>query len=85
MTEGERTYAGRPIIRATFQPKRLDTLKPDAAEHVGETFDWEFLWEIGEDDSAVYAGQAAWQPLDPNRALPWFGWVPTEDLEEIAL
>lgn len=66
---------------ATFQPARTDDLKPDALEHVGETFEWRGLWVVTEDDGGPYVGQTVWERADES--LPWFGWVPDEDLVDV--
>ena len=66
--------------RATFEPKRRETLRPDAAPFVGQTFTWRFLWVVDEEDGGPYVGQAVWEPAD--RDAPWFGWVPDEDLAD---
>jgi hypothetical protein len=72
------------IIRATFQPKNRATLRPEALEHIGHTFTFQYAWLITEADGPEYAGQAAWSPI-PARGQPSAlrGWVPDEDLTDI--
>jgi hypothetical protein len=69
-------------VVATFQPKRLDTLKPEAAAAVGYRGRFRVIWEITEEDGGPYVGQWAFEFCD--RGLRQ-GWVPEEDLEEIEL
>ncbi len=77
MSEVEESYIGLRTQWATFTPKRLDTLRPEAVEHIGKTLQWRAQWYIEDEDSTYYGGQVAWLPADYN---DWFGWVPDEDL-----
>lgn len=61
--------------QATFQPRRTETLRPEASTFVGQTLEWEYA---GTMDEGPYDGQTIWTPTD--KSLPWFGWVPDEDL-----
>lgn len=67
-------------MRARFQPKRTDNLKPEAVAVVGHILDWEYGWTITERDGGPYVGQTAWLPTDRRLRL---GWAPDEDLERI--
>src|SRR5690606_29233534 len=72
-----RAVTKQPWTRwATFTPKRLDTLRPEARAHIGKTYLWHRMWTITEDDGGPYVGQTAWQP-DPEFGV---GWAPDEDL-----
>jgi hypothetical protein len=67
-------------IEATFNPKRLDTLRPECKPFIGKRATFSYCWEIGEGDPKDYIGQQAWMP-------PWewnIGWIPTEDLDDIS-
>ena len=71
-----------------FEPKRLDTLRPEAKPLVGQTFKFRYAWTMDEDDP--YPGQVAWiiDRADEDRLhLPdeqrgW--WYPDEDIRELA-
>lgn len=72
-------------VVATFQPKRVDDLKPGAASLIGQSGEWRAIWII--DDSEEYNGQWAMQPLDDlgHRCVTCdpdegFSWVPECDL-----
>ena len=70
-------------VSARFEPKRLDTLRPEARPHVGQTFEWLASWKITEEDGGPYVGQWAFTLAygpDYETAAPNFGWVPEEDL-----
>lgn len=60
-------------VDATFTPKHLDTLRPEAIPWVGHRDVWEALWFI---DDGPYAGQWAMGLTTYTR----LGWVPLEDL-----
>ncbi len=68
-------------FKATFQPRDLATLKPDAGAHIGERGEWEAAWLIEDDDSERFAGQ--WACTGPL-AEPYV-WVPEEDLVDIEM
>lgn len=65
---------------ATFTPKRLDTLRPEASEHIGKTYLWRAQWVVTEEDGGPYVGQVAWLPDDHSIRL---GWSPDEDLTPV--
>lgn len=68
------------VIEATFNPKRLDTLRPEAEPFIGKRLEWTRGWEIEDGDSSVYQGQVAWIPRRwEDREV---GWIPSEDLED---
>lgn len=46
-------------VRAIFEPKRLDTLKPAARKFIGREAVFEALWQITEEDGGSYIGQFA--------------------------
>jgi hypothetical protein len=70
-------------VRAVFQPKRLDDLKPGIRPFIGREGIFECIWLI--DDNGDYHGDHAMMiPIE------WMGdntgvWVPSCDLELIAL
>lgn len=70
-------------IIATFNPKKLDTLKEPVKSVIGKTFMFSFLWHIEDEDSSVYSGQIAWgfphQLTDQIQAT----WCPSEDLDDV--
>ena len=69
-------------IRATFCPRRVDDLKPDAIPHVGQTFEWMAAWPITEEDGGPYVGEWAMTLAYRSDGAPNinFGWVPSGDL-----
>ena len=69
-------------LRARFEPKRLDTLRPEARPFVGQTFKWMASWKITEEDGGPYVGQWAFtlSYSSVNEGQQNFGWVPEEDL-----
>ncbi len=68
-------------VEATFQPKRMDTLRDLARSFVGDRLRWRCLWGIDDEDGGPYVGQHAWE----SETVPYIGWVPTEDLDDIVL
>lgn|GEM_PF-1717388 len=89
------TDSDRPIlqpydlVRATFAPKRIDDLKPEAAWWVGKTASWRVAWLITPEDGGPYVGQWAMTlsresdaETGPHNAV---GWVPSGDLEDVEL
>jgi hypothetical protein len=74
-------------VEATFRPRALDTLKPEAADWIGVRLEWQAVWVVDEEDGGPYVGQMAWSPqwhhVDGGRFPA--AWVPTEDLTEIVL
>lgn len=71
------------VVVATFQPKRLDTLKDHLRPHIGYRGKWEVYWIIEE---GVYEGQAALWPWEGSAfEAPFHAWVPEEDLVDVEL
>lgn len=72
------------VIDATFQPQRVDTLKPGVAAWIG----WRGLWQQqGECPPGPYEGQLSWGfapeaycELADRGVYPPFCWVPQCDL-----
>lgn len=63
-------------MRATFNPKRLDDLRPELIPLIGETVEWR-CDDYGREDDP-YPGQYRWTTDDAR----WRGrWAPDEDLE----
>jgi hypothetical protein len=58
-----------------FEPKRLDTLKPENMPFIGRLIHWRCGWII---EDGIYAGQAALIP-EPSSGFP-AAWVPEEDV-----
>lgn len=73
-------WVGLRTQRATFMPKRTDTLRPEARKHVGTTYLWRAQWVVTEEDGGDYVGQTVWLPEDRD---VYFGWVPDEDLSPV--
>lgn len=75
------------VVVATFKPRALATLKPEAVDWIGWRGRWINAWLITDEDGAPYVGQDAWSPfveaVDAPTTIP-FCWVPTEDLFDIA-
>lgn len=70
------------VIDATYNPKRLDTLRGRAKRHIGERLRWQC---IGTADEGTYAGQLMWEQYPPTEHVDdWMGWAPHEDLDDIA-
>jgi hypothetical protein len=73
---------------AIFNPKRTDNLKPNAAEFIGQKYEWEVLWVI---EHGAYKGQWACgfsfkqyeKFIKDNCKNPSFTWAPEEDLDLI--
>lgn len=65
-------------VRARFNPKRLDTLRPELCGALGAEAVFMYAWPIEEADGGPYVGQWALTTFDP-RFLDL--WVPEEDLE----
>lgn len=66
-------------VTATFAPANMLTLKPDAAKHIGQRFEWMAAWII---EGGPYDGQFAMQVQ--TIPCPSFAWAPLCDLEVIA-
>ncbi len=62
------------IVTATFNPKRLDDLRPDALNYIGNRGQWLVAWKIGPKDTNRFMGQWAFTPHPINRLA--VGWVP---------
>lgn len=69
------------VVVATFQPKRLDDLKPEARNWIGYRGTWEYLWTI---EAGNYIGQIAFGLLKDRHKAP-FVWVPECDLDAIVV
>ena len=67
----------RSRIVATFQPKRTDNLRPEAAGAIGWRGEWTYAWTMDEEDP--YPGQVAYLPVNG----PFWHWVPEEDLVDV--
>lgn len=69
------------IVRATFQPWTLETLKEEAVSWIGWRGEWEASWIIEE---GSYKGMFAMsiRCTDPH---PPFCWAPQADLVDIEL
>jgi hypothetical protein len=68
-------------VVATFAPKRMDDLKPEAKMAMGMRGSWQASWLV---DEGPYSGQMA---MVPSNAL-WkagcrVGWVPLCDLFDV--
>jgi hypothetical protein len=62
-------------VRAVFKPKRIDDLRTDAVECIGQVAVWYEAWVI---EDGPYEGQRAFIAEQPR--LP-MGWVPESDLD----
>ncbi len=85
------------VVRAVFNPKRLDTLRPECLPFIGKTGLFQAMWKIDEEDGGPYVGQWAmgiiksgcqsWRAegLERTDELDdlFVGWIPEEDLEII--
>lgn len=60
-------------VTATFRPRRTDNLTEDAAPHVGEVHEWQF---VGLVEDGPYVDQDMWLCL----SSPLIGWAPGEDI-----
>ena len=67
-------------VYATFNPKHLETLRPEARQYIGKELMFQASWKITPEDNETYAGQWALIPEDHKLLI---GWVPEEDLENI--
>ena len=68
-------------VRARFEPKRMETLRPEARPFIGRTFEWMASWKITEEDGGPYVGQWAFTlSYSPENEGLNFGWAPEEDL-----
>jgi hypothetical protein len=65
------------LVRARFEPKRTDDLRPGVAEFIGQTTEWEAYWII---EDGPYAGQWAMVPRGKAWASRGWAWVPSGDL-----
>jgi hypothetical protein len=72
-------------VRAVFRPRHTDTLRPEAHQYIGQTFDWMAAWPITEEDGGRYVGEWAMTlAYREDGSLPInFGWVPSGDLEPV--
>ena len=64
--------------RATFRPKHIDTMRPECAALVGQTFD--FIYAGFGDDDEPYPGQTRWMIKDTAGDPAKVYWFPDEDL-----
>lgn len=73
-------------ITGYFEPKNMDTLKPEALPYVGRLMTFQALWIITEDDGGPYVGQwamgPAYDPDEEDMEIFPFGWVPSEDIRD---
>lgn len=66
------------VLIARFAPAKRDDLRPDAAMHIGKTFNW--IYAGTQDDGSAYAGETTWDSRDEG----WPGyWAPLRDLDVI--
>lgn len=70
------------VVRATFQPQDMDTLKEGAASWIGWRGEWSAGWVI--DDGGPYAGTFA-MGIRCSRPVAPFLWAPQCDLADIEL
>ena len=65
-------------LYATFRPQRLDTLRAEVADFIGQRLIFRYAWTM--DDGDPYPGQPAFtcEAMDGR-------WVPLEDLADIYL
>lgn len=77
----DRKYDHGDAIVATFNPKRLDTLRDEARPLIGMRLTWHYLWYVTEEDGGAYVGQPVFETRDVES---WVGWVPLEDLDDVA-
>jgi len=68
-------YAQFAVIRARFEPKRRDNLRPAAVASIGLETTWRAMYVM---DEGEYEGQMAFITQDP--AINVGGWVPECDL-----
>lgn len=66
-------------IQATFNPKVIETLRPEAHPFIGKRMDFEYCWKNGKDESN-YPGSNCFINHDMR-----IGWVPEEDLDDIEI
>lgn len=62
-----------PPRRGIFQPKNLETLRPEARDWIGKTFDWHCEGTSNSDEP--YPEQKRWVRVGQSR------WCPDEDIE----
>jgi hypothetical protein len=65
-------------VTARFNPKRLESLKPELKSAIGVVAKFRYAWTIDEDDGGPYVGQIAFLTDDERFQHLW---IPTEDLE----
>lgn len=65
-------------VTARFNPKRVETLKPELLGAIGVTAEFRCSWIIDEEDGGPYVGQGAFHTDDKRFH---YLWVPSEDLE----
>ena len=71
-------------IAATFQPKRLETLRRENHPLIGQRLTFTYAWTVDDEDGGPYVGQAVWIAHDDRADSPRLhGWVPDEDLTDI--
>ena len=74
----------RPVFNATFEPKRLHTLKPEMRDRAGMRVELEPSWEMTEEDGGSYVGQIVFHPVEAERERGWpYLWIPEEDLAQV--
>jgi len=71
------------VIEATFNPKIVETLRPESKEHVGKRYIFKYCWHVTEEDGGDYVGQPVFANYDNH--VSYFGWVPLEDLDDIRI
>ena len=55
-------------------------IKPEALPINGKTFNFDYGWEITQEDSCLYEGEAAWIANDPSYPGSAPRWIASGDL-----
>ena len=69
-------------VQMTVQIRRRDGLqvKPWAEQIDGKTYSFRKAWDITKEDSSIYAGEQAMQPVDETYPLDAPAWIASGDL-----
>lgn len=57
------------LVLGRFNPKNVETLRPEYRQHIGKVFTYEVVWVIEE---GTYAGQLALLNYSDKTQLHWF-------------
>lgn len=70
------------VVKGTFNPKDISTLRSDYKPFIGHTETFRVLWKIEDDDFPRYTGQYA-LGIHHNGKYTDFpmGWIPQEDID----